>query len=287
MAEQTTQVSAGTQTGWEEEKKRLESELSSLRGSVQGLTKFKHRAEAWDRLAQEAGDAVKYDPATGLPVGWNVGDPQPANQNGSAPVTNPFGEVGIDANQAQAWYQQNFQTLAAQQGFVTQAQAQQLANQAAAQAYHAANQRFTTQRAVDKLLSKKDQKGNLMYGDLNDPNSDWSKRTAAYLSQYQAGQPTREGAGWDEWNFTAPQVLQQAADITYAQMIREQGDANASQQQAIQNQQVAGLAGAFPGAASQPNPVDQFDKIVAQGGDPLDLVRDLVNKDASTRQATL
>lgn len=267
--------SAGT-TNWEAEKQRYEQQL---RGLSDERNRYKQQAEAWSRLGQEAGDAVKYDLATGLPVAWNVND-QPANQFGYAQVANPWQEVGVDANQVNSWYQQNFQTLAAQQGFVTQAQAQALANQAAAQAYQASNQRFLTQRSVDKVLSDPS------YKDLSNPQSEWSKRTSAYLQQYQAGRPSREGAGWDEWDYTGPQVLQQAADITYAQMTREQQSANASQQQAIQNQQAAGLSGAVPGVASPANPLDEFDKIVQQGGNPLDLVRDMVNKDAAARGLT-
>lgn len=267
--------SSPVQTDWETQKRNYENQL---RGLSEERNRYKQQAEAWGRLGQEAGDAVRYDPVTGLPVDWNLDKETP--NSGYAPMVNPWQEVGVDANQAQAWLTAQLQAQLGQYGFVTQQQAEQLATQKAALAYQAANQRFLTQRSVDKLLSDKN------YGDLAKPDSDWSKRTASYLQQYGAGKPAREGAGWDEWEYTGPQVLQQAADITYAQMVREQQSSNASQQQAIQNQQAAGLAGAFPGVASQPAPADQFDRVVQQGGDPLEFLKDVVNKDVAARKGT-
>lgn len=259
--------SAAVQTNWEAEKARYEAQL---RGLSDERNRYKNQAEAWGRLGQEAGDAVKYGP-DGLPQSWNVGSPTPVP--GYAPVVNPLEGLGVDPNQLNSYVQ----SILSSQGYITQAQADQIATQKAQMAYQAANQRFLTQRSVDKLLSDKN------YGDLAKPDSDWSKRTSAYLQQYQAGRPLRDGAGWDEWEYTAPQVLQQAADITYAHMMREQKSSNTSQQQAIQNQQAAGLAAAFPGVATPANPVDQFDKIVAEGGDPSQLLKEMVNKDAVAR----
>lgn len=266
----TTQVSTGTQTGWEEEKKRMEAELNSLRGSVQGLSKFKQRAEAWDKMAGEAGDAIKYGP-DGMPIGWNV-DNAPA-QPAYAPVVNPLGDLGVDSGVLNTWLQQNVQSIIQQQGYITQAQADTLATQKAQMAYQAAQGEYSTRRAVDRLLSQP------QYKELSDPKSEWTKRTAEILIREGGGRPASDAwASWDEWQFGGPKVLPLAAEIAYAQMVREKATADASQQQAIQNQGAAGISGAFPGTSQQVSPNDAFEKTVASGGDPVDLLKEVVNQ---------
>lgn len=279
MPDPNAQTPTGTQTGWEAEKQRLEAELSSLRGSVQGLSKFKQRAEAWDRLAQDpaAQGAIKYGP-DGMPIGWDVTEEVKVPQY--APTVNPFADAGIDPNAAAQWIQAQTQQVISQQGYITNAQAKALADTAAAQAYQLADHRFTTHRAVDKLLS------NPLYSELADPNSEWSKRTANYIQQLNAGKPGVGGSGWDMWEFQGPQVLQQASDITYAQMVREQAVTGASQQQAIQNQQAAGLSPGPTNVPITPNPADSFDKAAAAGDKAMwDHVGKL--QDASFRAAGL
>lgn len=246
-------------TDWEAKSRELEQQLRAVSGE---RNRFKQeRDDAMTQMSQYQTPQAQY----GAQAGGYQG------QQGYVSTVNPWQDVGIDANQANAWYQQNFQALAAQQGFVTQQQAEQLAAQARNEAYQMANQRFSTMRSVDKLLSDP------LYKDLSNTQSEWSKRTAAYLQQYNAGQPTRDGAGWDEWNYTAPQVLQQAADIAWAQMSREQSSSQASQQQAIQAQQAAGLSAPASVTPLPPNPSQQFEKTL-QSGDTKQILDALAEK---------
>ena len=246
---------ASTTVDWEARSKELERNMQAMSGE---RARYKQQNDAWMRLANDprAAGAIKFDPATGLPMDWDL----TVETAPPAQVSDPFRELGVDPNAASQWVQQQTQAVIAQQGYITQAQAQTLANQAASQAYQMANHRFSTARAVDKLLADP------LYKDLSNPQSDWAKRTANYLQKYEAGQPTREGSSWDEWNFTGPQVLQQAADIAYAQMTREAQAGQVSQNQAIQNQQAAGIS-AGPTTAQVPITADgAIDKAISTGG---------------------
>ena len=261
---------AAVPTGWEAEKKRLEGQIQGL---SQERSQYKAQADAWGRLAQDpvAQGAIRYG-QDGLPMGWDLtveNSGQPAQAGQYVQQVNPLSELGVDPNAANQWVQAQAQSVIARQGYITQPQAQALANQAAQMAYAAANQRFNTMRAVDKLLTVKDPSGKPVYGDLANPASEWSKRTAAYLQQYGAGKPSREGAGWDEWEFVAPQVLQQAADISYAQMVREGQISAVSQQEAIQNQQAAGISAGVTTTPLPSNPEAAFQKAVEGGSESM------------------
>lgn len=252
-------ASAGT-TDWEKEKKRYEDQI---RGLSQERNQYKATSDAWTRLAQDplAQGAIKYGP-DGLPQAWDVTVESQDGQPVQVPqyVQHPLSELGVDPNAANRWVQEQSQQVIARQGYITQAQAQALANQAAQQAYFAANQQFTTLRSVDKLLSDP------LYKGLEKSDSEWAKRTAQVIQSSGAGKPLAEGAGWDQWQYTGPQVLQQAADIAYAQMIREGQVSQVSQQQAIQNQQAAGISAGSTGAPVAVTPEAQFEKTLKEGG---------------------
>lgn len=262
-------------TDWEAKSRELERQLQGLSSE---RNRYKQQNEAWMRLANDprAAGAIKFDQATGLPVDWDLTVETPKFQPQYAPVVNPLGDLGVDGNQLNTWLQQNVQSIIQQQGYITQAQADQLATQkaqtAAAGAYQFAEQRALARDGISEYLGQEKQ------SQLRDLNSDWSKRTLDVLRQNGIQIPENIRS-WRDVPLTSALTFEQASKIARSDLMDSVAAANASQQQAIQNQGAAGLAGAFPGASAPAgSPLDQFDKVAAAGGDPLDVLKDLVNR---------
>ena len=252
MADQVpSQNQAGVQTDWEAKAKELENQV---RGVSTERDKVRREVNAWKAIAQDAGDVIQYDPTTGYPVGWNVGE-EPVANNQAWVGSNPFSGIVEDPNSVN----QYFQGLVNSQGYLTQPQADELARQYADQAYQTARLDFLVLRNIDKLLSNKD------YSDLQQYGSDWSKRTSQVLQERGWAKPIDGAASWDQWFYADPSRLQEAADIAQARMFKESQTQQAASQEANQNQQAAGLSVGNVSGAPEVTSEQEYRKALESG----------------------
>jgi len=255
MPNEVNPAPSGGTTDWEAEAKKLQDQVKGLSTE---RNQYRQKLQAWERIKEKAPDVFKFD-NYGNPVDFSVEEPTPAP---AGTGVNPFADLEVDAEQVQRY----LESVISQKGFLTKAEADQLADAKAVQAYQAAVGHFSTMRSVDKLLSDK------TYSDLSNYESDWSKRTADIIRRENAGQPANEASrSWDEWQFTGPRVLQQAADVAYAQMVREREASAASAEQANKAQQTASLSVGVTGSAPPPGGTDW--KKSAEDGNLADFMR--------------
>ena len=230
---------AGVQnTDWQAEKARLESQLSGLANERNA---YRQKAQAWEGVGRELGDAVEYD-ANGLPKSVNYAQPK-QTYNGVHPLAN----AGIDPQAAQQYdaYLQN--QMSGQ--FVTPQQLQAQVNEARQSAYLAATTRFETLRNVDKTVTDS------RFKDLATLDSPLSKKTEEVLARNGWGSKQNINAkSWEEYAFAAPNALPIAAQIAKAELFestQQQANANAQAQQA---QAAAGIVSSGGGMAGSPAP---------------------------------
>lgn len=238
-------------TDWTREKARLEAELSSRDNQIRALSQVK---QAWERnVGKELEGVVDYD-SNGMPIGVTYD-----RQGQSAPQptfdgNNPFSGL-VDNPQNVDQY---VQSLVARQGFITQEQANRLAQQAAAQGYQAARGDFMVLRNVDRLM------GRDTYKDLSDYSSDMSKRTARIMSERQLGKPLDGAKGWDQWQYQTVDSLQLAADLARVEAFEESQRQQQATGEAQSNQGAAALSvgenAGTPGPGS-----DEWRKAVESG----------------------
>lgn len=241
MAQGESQGQSGATTDWQKKAEDLEKQL---RGLSAERDQFRQKSQAWEKLGQEAGDVIAYDPQTGLPVGFNVGETNPnatistpQNATGKHPLSGFLGEA--DYSPVDGYYDTRY---------VPRQQYLKDLQDTAARAYQAARGDLMVFRQLDKTLSQKD------YADLSKYDSDWSKRTADILKQNGWGRSLDGADSWEKWQYASPEALRVAADIAMAQMHREQQAQSASNQQAVEAQKAASLVAGTVGAGGGTTP---------------------------------
>lgn len=238
MANETAQSQPGTSTDWQAEKAQLQASLNAVANERNA---YRQKAQAWERVGGELGDAVEYD-GNGLPSRVNYGQPKPAYSG-----VHPLANSGIDPQAAQQYdaYLQN--QMAGQ--FVTPQQLQAQVNEARQSAYLAATTRFETLRNVDKTVSDS------RFKELATLDSPLSKKTEEVLARNGWGSKQNINAkSWEEYAFAAPNALPIAAQIAKAELFestQQQANANA---QAQQVQAAAGIVSSGGGMSGSPAP---------------------------------
>lgn len=220
----------------EEKAARLEREIQDKERQLSGLANerntYRQKAEAWERnVGSHLGDMLRLDPQTGLPVGIERETRQPVTYTtGGHPLQAVANYTeGFNPQQVDAYYAQ----LMKQQGFLTQDQAQQWADNAASRAYNAARGDFMVMRNYDRLT------GQDRYKDLANPDSELSKRTARILQERKLGEPLEGAKTFDGWRYGTLESLQMGADLARLELHEE-----------AQRTQQAGQAGQAAGMAS-------------------------------------
>ena len=226
----------------------VQEKLSRLDKTEKDNAALGFRLRALERAAKEAGGTVDYD-AQGNPVVSYEAPVRPPVFNGSHPLSG----VHDNPKAVDDYYAQ----LATQQinaaGYVTAAQAQQMAENAYAQARGDGQ----VWRTYDKLTAKPD------YADLAKPDSELAKRTAAILQERGLARPMANAKSFDEWQYGDLGHLQFGADLARLQMHQEAQVAAAAVASGNQNQAAAGLS---VGAGSATAPVVAAGEVPVSGG---------------------
>lgn len=237
---------------------RLEKLEKDYQASQSGNAGLAAKLRAWERMKEELGEVIEYD-AQGNPVRVRVEDDgSPTTTPLTGHPFSPFAAL-VDNWQPQAadaYYQAKFAELLNKQGYVTTAQAQQLAHQAVA----AAVGTQAVWRMYDRLTAQE------AYKPLADAASPLSQRTAKVLQERSLGRPLthdpvtgQELAGpvpFDRWQYGSLDALPLAADLAAMALEKEAKAAEASKQQAAQAQGAAQLGEGGQGAGTTPTKPD-------------------------------
>ena len=106
-------------------------------------------------------------------------------------------------------------------------------------------------RGMDRLMQDK------QYADLAKWDSPLRQKTAELMQQRGWAKPVKEQtSSWDEWQFTKPEALREAAEIVSAQLLRESQAAADATRSGQANQGAAGLVISPQGGAASTGKVD-------------------------------
>jgi len=252
-------AAAGVKLTPEQEITQLRKDLEASKGETASHAKqvktLSAHKNAWDKMRNDLGNVIDYDPETGYPVRVVVDDPEPPKPSGA--VTPPAGAVtahpfktilGDDHDFAPVdkYYDERF-VKSDKLSSLVEPLAKKYGLAYAQQAVDAIRADNRMARSVNKLLSTEEFKG------LRDFGSDYAKRVAQYLADRKIGAPLGENPeGFDDYRYADVGSLRIAADVVGAQIIKETSTKAAGDAEAAGKAGDAGLSAAPPGGGTAP-----------------------------------
>lgn len=220
-----------------------QAELEKLRKDNAAMG---YRLRAHEKIVKELGDAVEYD-AYGNPLSIRTEEPPRSPVAPTGTPGNPFSAIStyvpeFNPQSAEQWYQQQTQALLAKQGYVTTAQASQLASQA----YHQASSNAAVWRMYDRMTAQEPYKA------LADPASPLSVRTAKLLLEHKlgaplqadpvTGEPLTGAVSFDRWSFRDLTSLSLGAKLAAGELEQEAKVASSATASAVAAQGAGALS---------------------------------------------